>query len=311
MTTATATLPATTTPAGDIFERAVCLMLEMRALGTKRKVKTNRVAVKEETAEAKTDPAMLHVSKDVLVSEKLAEIKRCQGAIRDYLQSMSSGPAIFKGGVYLLANELLVRVDEELQARRAEREKLIDEFIAEYETVKAAAKQKLGPLYDATDYPPVEAIREAFGFKVAILSFGMPASLETISRNIFERERENAAAQWAEALDESRAILREEMAGLVNHLVDKLDGKKTFRDSLVGNLDDFLGLFNARNIANDSELAAVVERARSVLSGVRAGDLRSSLSTRQRVAGAFTEIKATLDTLMVNAGGRAYNFDEE
>ena len=102
------------------------------------------------------------------------------------------------------------------------------------------------------------------------MSFDVPATLKAVSGEIFVREREKAAKAWKETLEQWKALLRTGMADLVNHMVDRLsmnaDGKpRVFRDSLVTDLREFLGTFDARNVANDGELAALAEKARAIL----------------------------------------------
>jgi hypothetical protein len=75
------------------------------------------------------------------------------------------------------------------------------------------------------------------------------------------------------------------MAELVEHMIDRLskddDGKaKTFKTSTVENFKEFADLFAARNLTGDSELAALVEKAQKVMSGVDAKSLRTDAGAR-------------------------------
>ena len=145
-------------------------------------------------------------------------------------------------------------------------------------------------------------------------SLGAPTGLEKIRADIFEREQEKAAAQWTAVLEESRNVLRAEMAELVDHMVERLepgpDGKgKRFNSSLVENLDEFLTVFSKRNIADDAALQEVVEQARKALAGVTPKQLRESRSVREATRARFEEVKAKLSRLVV-VGARGYNLDE-
>ncbi len=306
---ATAILDAAT-PAATIFERAACLSLELRRLGTKRKMNVGDLKPGVES-----DAEMIHVSKDLLDAPELDAIRKHDGAIRRWLETKVSGPALFRSGVYMISYELLGPVDDELRARLDERARvLVPEFLGVYDRSVDEARRRLGPHFRAEEYPTVERVRETFGAEVRYFTLGAPSGLERIRGDIFAREQEKAASQWQSVLDESRNVLRAEVAELVDHMVDRLtpdaSGKgKRFNASLVENLDEFLSNFKARDIADDAELQRVVDEARALLAGVTPRALRNSRAVRDATRARFTEVKTQLDRLVVT-GGRSYNLDE-
>ena len=85
---------------------------------------------------------------------------------------------------------------------------------------------------------------------------------------------------------------------------------KVFRDSLIGNIQDFIGTFNSRNLMNDAELAALVEKAKGVLVGAEPEKLRKNQDTRAAIAAKFAEIKANLDGMITTRKGRNFDFSE-
>jgi hypothetical protein len=91
----------------------------------------------------------------------------------------------------------------------------------------------------------------------------------------------------AEASSEIQQVLRQSMADLVAHMAERLkdgaDGKPLkFKQSTVSNLVEFLSNFSFRNVTDDRQLQGLVGRARELLQGVAADDLR----TNQRTSGA-------------------------
>lgn len=311
MSEATATvLDFPTVEKTNIFDRAVCLSLRLERLGTNRKM-----SIAELKPQTVTDAEMVNVSKKMLISEELDAIKKHDGAIRRWLETKVSGPALFRSGVYMLGYDMVAEVDRELQARLKERtETLIPRFLDRYNESVKEAQRRLGPLFRAEDYPTRDRVREEFSDEVRYFTLGEAQGLSRINAEIFEREKEKNAQQWASVLDESRAVLRAEVSELVDHMVERLTPdesgkKKRFNSTLVENLDGFLKDFAARDIANDTELQRVVDEARKALAGVTADDLRGSRAVREAARARFTEVKATLDK-MVTGKGRAYNLDE-
>jgi hypothetical protein len=278
-----------------LTEATVVLMLELGHLGTRAKVSTDDV-------EVDTDKDMLHVSKDILTSAELKAISRHGNAIRSYVKARCL-PSYLKGGFYLVPVTSLERIDAQLEAFQGERDALVEAFVTAYPARVAEARERLGVLYKDSDYPAVSRVREAFTWRARYLTFSTPSQLKGISRALFEREAAKAQTEMRAAMDDIKTLLRAELKGLVDHMVERLtpgpDGKvKVFRGSLVGNVKEFLELFDGRNVVQDGDLAKLAEQARNILDGVDAEALRGNEGLKNAVATGFTQLKAALDPLV-------------
>jgi hypothetical protein len=97
----------------------------------------------------------------------------------------------------------------------------------------------------------------------------------------------------------------DELARLVEHLAERLSGAgedgqpKVFRDSAVGHLREFFDRFRELNVRSNPELDALVERARRVVRGATAQELRDGPELRQRVASGLAQVRESLDALLV------------
>jgi DNA-binding transcriptional regulator YbjK len=295
----------------NIFDKAVCLSVSLHRLGVRRKVK-----LAELKPGVEVDEDAIGVSKELLDCPEYDAIRQADGELRRYLEKRTSGPALFRSGVYMLSYKMLDEVDRELETRLKERrEKLVPAFVAVYEKAREDAKKTLGDLYHAEDYPPVEAVGGAFEATTRYFEMGDATRLESIRADIFQREQAKAAAQWDAILAASQDVLLQEFSGLVDHLVERLepqDGgkKKRFNATLVENLDEFLRNYNARAISTNAELTAAVEAARDVLKGVTPASLRDSRFTRQKVAETFAAIKGSIDRLVETAPSRRFEFGD-
>jgi hypothetical protein len=108
--------------------------------------------------------------------------------------------------------------------------------------------------------------------------------------------------------------MRQSFADLIEHAASRLtvnpDGKKTvFKASTISNIEEFLNLFDSRNVVGDTELKTLVERARQVLHGVKPEDLRGQDSLRASIRDAFTNIKATMDRNLMLRPKRALKME--
>lgn len=293
---------------GNIFDRAVIISVGLTRLGTRRKVASGAV-------EIETDKSMIHVSKDILESQELQDIEKLDGEIRRYIQ-LKCLPSPLKSGCYMLPIPLVEIVDRRLEEFFAQRTTLVEIFLTAYPAKVEDAQRRLGPkLFNPMDYPPLERVRAAFGASSQYLTFGIPGSLESISRSIFARETEKAQARIAVVEDEITQVLRLTLKDLVDHMVSRLapgeGGKpKIFKNSLVANMTEFLGTFKARNLTNDEELDVLVEQAKGILNGVNPQALRDNTSIRTYVQTEMAKIKGALDTMVMNKPTRQISFED-
>ena len=112
-------------------------------------------------------------------------------------------------------------------------------------------------------------------------------------------------ARFTEAVEQAEQMFFDQLAGLVDHLVERMsgteDGKpKTFRDTTVDNLNEFFARFRQLNIGGNAELEELVERAESIVSGVQPQQLRDNASLRQHIATQMSTVQANLDGLLVD-----------
>jgi hypothetical protein len=294
-------------PKGSIVDRSVCLSLELRRLGTRRRVASDAV-------QTDADPEMISVSKEILESEVLDKIKSLDGEIRDYVNRRTvPGMSLFRAGCYLVRTEIVAEIDAKLERYAERRQELVDLFMEEYEDRMSRDEcerdeaRRLGSLYDATDYKSAEKVRRTFSMETRYIAFSTPDKLASISSDIYQREQDKGIRAIHDATVEITNIIRAEFAELVDHAVDKLtvapgEKPKVFRDSLIGNIESFLDTFADRNLADDADLADLVARARSLVRDPK--DLRDIPSLRASVAESFTAIKATLDTMIVDKPAR-------
>jgi hypothetical protein len=80
---------------------------------------------------------------------------------------------------------------------------------------------------------------------------------------------------------------------------------------MLPRLTEFFNLFDARNIANDTELKALIERAKKVVEGVDTETIRSDAATRSYVGEQMAAIKVAVDAMVGEKARRAYDFSEQ
>lgn len=297
------------TPATDITERAVSLAVRVRRFGNVRKLST-------EAVEVDADKAMLGAHKKLVDSPELKAVAKLDSQILEFVYSRSL-PSLFKQGVYLVPIALVEELDARLETLRIQRADLVDAFCRAYPRLIEEAAGRLRAVFASGDYPPVEVIRQSFSLSWQYVNLGVPGSLQGVSRELFRKEQLKAQEQWEETLTEVRTLLRVQMQELVGRIAERLtgtgpDGKpRIFRDSMVSNLTDFLGVFDARNLSDDQELRQVVDLARRLITGVEPDTLRQSQTFRQIIGSGFTTLKEQLDGMMVDRPARLISFSDD
>jgi hypothetical protein len=298
---------------GNVFEKSLAYSLEIGRIGTVRKINSTTMQLKEGYGD-QPDPSAIGVSKEIIQCSEFDAIQSRDGRIRADLARLAL-PAPFRKGVYLIPLSLVQRVDDMVQAYQTEREALIEAFMTGYLDAINAARIRLGGVFNPADYPDAARVRSAFYVRASYLEMGLPGRLQEINPEIFQRERNAFSAKLESAADEIRLALRESFRDLVDHMADRLtpdpSGKpRIFRDSLVLNLKGFLEDFNARNIADDTDLAALVDQARAALAGRTPEELRNAPMIRDQVQARMSEIKTALGNMITTRPGRKFSFEE-
>ena len=290
----------------------IILDVTFHSLGIKRQVDTARDEI-----DIDTDRSMVAVTKDILDAKALRKIASLDGRIRQWLYKLALPARILKGGMYLVPVDLVSMIDGKLAEYDRERMGYVNAFLDEYPALIDEARGRLRTLFDAGDYPSAEIVRTAFRLDVRYLELNVPGSLATVSETLFNREKEKAERAWSEAASEVRDALRASLGGLTERLIARLSGPSAegrrwvLREAVVSDMQEFLELFDARNITNDAELSALVEKAKQIVSGVDAATLRADDSLRATVKGGLEKLASNVNLLLSEKKKRAIAFDDE
>lgn len=287
---------------GNIVEMSAFLAVKFGIMGNLRKISGTAML------DTDADKTLLKVSKTLVESEELEAVRSADGKMRAYLYNTCLPWDL---GVMLLPRDMVVEVTDKMEEFRAEREALVETFLAAYPNLIEEAASKLGSLYNHADYASVDEARTKFYFTYNWLTFGVSDTLKAISADLYKKEEQKIAEQMNAAASEITFIMREQMLKLVAHLEERLtpseDGKKkVLRDTPVSNLQEFLGKFAKYNVTGDVKLAELVERAHELVGGTSAETLRSSDEWREKIRKGMEGIKGQLSGMVEDAAGRKF-----
>lgn len=196
--------------------------------------------------------------------------------------------------------EGFVQTLEELRAELVQAEA---ELNAVYDQIKAQARERLGRLYSAGDYPP--EIRGLFNVEWDFPSIEPPSYLMRLNPEIYQQEQERVARRFEEAVQLAEQAFIGEFAKLVSHLTERLASgesgeRRIFRDSVITNLTGFFDRFRQLNVCSNRDLDGLVEQAQQLVQGVTPQDLRDNDRLRQQIATQMAAVESQLDGMIID-----------
>jgi hypothetical protein len=205
-------------------------------------------------------------------------------------------------GIRLIRQDDIVAFSVQMTNCRQALASAVTELDTRFESLKQAARHRLGRLFNASDYPA--SLIPLFELNWDFPSVEPPEYLRQLNPALYREECERMQARFGEALRLAEEAFVSELSGLVGHLVERLTGTddgrpKIFRDTAVGNLQEFFARFQALNIGSNAQLDELVTQCQQIVRGVDPQQLRDNTPLRQRVAEQLTQVETVLDTLWV------------
>ena len=261
------------------------------------------------------DTDSIRVAKKLLESPEFKKINKLDSQMGGWLRKVAL-PSFLRRGVYILPIKLVDSTDDVLTSYRTERGEAVDELLAVYPALIEQDRDKLGPEFNAEDYPRPEILKASFYVSSRYVSLETPDKLEDISASIFKREKDRVSQMWDSATDNIRNLLRYTFQELLDNMVKAIrpaeEGeKKRFRASTANNLLEFLATFDPRNITNDDELLNIVNKCKDILGSGNPELLRKNEELRTQTYAALSDIKVQIDAMAVVKPKRKITFEED
>jgi len=211
-------------------------------------------------------------------------------------------------GVRLIRQDKIDEFAGKLREFQEELAEAVENLDRRYSELKAAARQRLGSLYNSGDYP--ESLRGMFAVEFDFPSIQPPDYLQQLNPQLYEEECRRVQSRFDEAVRLAEDAFTSELAKLVSHLTERLSGQedgraKIFRDSAVENLTEFFARFRSLNVRSNEDLDRLVADAQRIIRGVEPQEPRDNQQLRQHVATEMSRVQSVLDGLLVDRPRRA------
>ena len=206
-------------------------------------------------------------------------------------------------GIRLIRQSSIDEFNERIAVFGDELDEAVLELNEHYDELRQAARERLGDLFDSSDYPTT--LVGLFAIEHDFPSVEPPPYLRQLSPELYQQECHRVQSRFDEAVQLAEQAFIEELARLVDHFSERLsgsaDGKpKVFRDSAVTNMTEFFERFRSLNIRSNEQLDELVGNAQRVVRGVEPQQLRDSQALRQTISTQMAAVQAGLDQLLVD-----------
>lgn len=301
MTTSTTTEQATHRPADRVRATMCATRVSFVWFGTRKSLTPQQRAQAAESFSAASD--FLSAGKKLLDTRhpQFKAVTSIRSQARAYWASISL--PFPETGIRLVRQDTLEAFQSQMADFKQQLDDAVDQLDDEYATLKAAAEQQLGSLFNAADYPA--SLIGLFDVAWDFPSVEPPDYLRQLNPELYEQECRRVQSRFEQAVELAEQAFTEEFSRLVSHLSDRLSGQedgrpKIFRDSAIGNLREFFERFRSLNVRSNQELDDLVAQCGQIVEGAEPQQLRNSSTLRQHVATQLSSVQSVLDGLLVD-----------
>ena len=290
-----------TTPAQRLRTSMAAVRVSLRWLGIRKSLTTDQKARAADTFGA--EEAFLSAGKKLLDTRHPAfkAVTAVRNRLLSYAKSMSLPYP--EPGIRLIRQDRIDEFDARMREFQDELDEAVRNLDEHYSELRMAARDRLGTLYNASDYP--ESLIGLFAAEWEFPAVEPPNYLRQLNPELYEQECQRMQHRFDEAVQLAEEVFVGELGKLVSHLTERLsgneDGKpKIFRDSAIGNLSEFFERFKSLNVRSNEQLDVLVADAQRIVSDVQPQRLRDSSVLRQHVATELSRVQSVLDGLLVD-----------
>lgn len=291
--------------ANELRQTMGAVKLSFSWLGTQRKLSDVQTKQAADTFHAATD--LVTASKRLIDTKNATyrTLTAIKSQASSYWRSMTLPYP--QEGIRLIKQSDVAAFEDKMREFREQLAAAASNLQLEYESIKEAAREKLGDLFNPLDYPPT--LEGVFEIKWEYPPVEPPNYLMTFNPELYSQEQSRVQQRFETAVVMAENAFAEQLQEMIAHLVERLtdepDGtKKSFRASAVENFKEFYDNFRRMNVRSNAQLEGLIRQANDLVSGVDPADLRKNNDLRRNLSQQMTTVKTALDSLITNAPRR-------
>ena len=269
-----------------IADRAMLVSVNLSLFNA---VRTDAKVTKEVADAHNTSTDAGQYKKNLLAKEALEPIKKLAGEIRTehYRRTLPWGD----DGSRILTGAGYWDYADWMRQREADWTPLVESFIAAWPGYVDDSRQRLNGLFNPADYPSTSELRRRFSFRWTVrpvptagdfrVELGA-AEVDAIRQQIEDGLNATVQAAMVDVWDRIKTVVSA-MAERLRAYDPAKPGANPFRDSLVGNIRELVGILPSLNLTNDPNVARFADEMRE-LCAHDAQSLRDNMLNREDVA---------------------------
>jgi len=293
------------TAANEMRQNMGAVKLSFSWLGTQRKLSDAQTKQAADAFDASTD--LVKASKRLIDTTHPAY--RAATAIKSQAQGYWRGLTLPypQEGIRLIRQQDVVGFEEKMREFKDQLAAASSNLQLEYESIKLAAREKLGQLYNPADYPAT--LEGVFSVTWEYPPIEPPRYLMNFNPELYAQEQTRIQQRFENAVALAEDAFAEQLSEMVSHLIERLtdapDGQpKIFKVTAIDNFKEFYENFRRMNVRSNPQLETLISQANNLVSGVTAKDVRNSKTLRQNLTHQMGELQTTLSTLITEAPRR-------
>jgi hypothetical protein len=268
-----------------LAERAVLMRLSCGLPGKSRKDRVLTESVKSEHSMGRESGSWI---KQKYPKWALEPLEKLVNEARAYHAAVTLP---FDAGIGILPAGLILDYGNKMREFKGRFEHLKDShFVARYPDMIEWAKLEHNGTFDASDYPEVAEVAEAFHFKTEPLPVPDAAHFEGAMSSLLGVDAEGVNVRIKDAMDEAQKELMRRLIAPVKAMAVKLaeapkDGREdiVFRDTLIGNVLEIAGLAPKLNLKGDAQIDGWAGEILGKLGHIKPDAMRSDKALRKAV----------------------------
>lgn len=207
-------------------------------------------------------------------------------------------------GLRLLTTVNYFKYQTQLTALQNEFLTLVEKFLDAYTWEVSKAQVRLGNLFNHSDYPSVDKLRDKFKFNISYMPVPSAGDFRLDINNEANKQlAEHYNKYYTTQLNNAMQDVWTRAHSALSKMSERLDyadhqTKKIFRDSLVDNVMEVVELMGSCNITGDTHMSAIKTKLTDALLGVTPDALREDeylrLDTKKKIDAAIAALP-TLD----------------
>ena len=294
-----------TETANELRQTRGAVRVSFSWLGTQRKLSDAQTKQAADTFEASTDL--------VTASKKLIDTKNPTYKTLTAIKSQAAGYwrsmtlPYPQDGIRLIKQSDVEAFETRMRSFREQLKAAEANLQLEYDTLKNAAREKLGALFNSADYPA--SLEGVFDVKWEYPAVDAPNYLMTFNPELYEQEQRRIQTRFENAVVMAEDAFAERLQEMISHLIERLtdepDGtRKVFKKSAIDNFKEFYDNFRHMNVRSNEQLEGLIKQANDLVAGVDVAELRDNKNARQTLSEQMSNVQGALDNMITNAPRR-------